>query len=54
MKLHGREVVDRAVRSHPTGVRGLKSVDLRVERKGYVSHPTGVRGLKSGNGRIHR
>ena len=33
--------------SHPTGVRGLKSVALRERCRLRASHPTGVRGLKS-------
>ena len=32
--------------SHPTGVRGLKWVDIRRGALYGKSHPTGVRGLK--------
>ena len=33
--------------SHPTGVRGLKSVINEMTQQTNPSHPTGVRGLKS-------
>ena len=34
------------MRSHPTWVRGLKLVTLRLVRSLVLSHPTWVRGLK--------
>ena len=35
------------LRSHPTGVRGLKIIDHRESHPHLRSHPTGVRGLKN-------
>ena len=32
--------------SHPTGVRGLKSIFAQLGIARVLSHPTGVRGLK--------
>ena len=34
--------------SHPTGVRGLKCLRVRLAVAWFWSHPTGVRGLKFG------
>ena len=34
------------MKSHPTGVRGLKSVQPPAPADAGRSHPTGVRGLK--------
>ena len=41
-----RAAVDAPVRSHPTGVRGLKYLRKRFGLAHFASHPTGVRGLK--------
>ena len=43
-----------SMRSHPTGVRGLKCARLTVNGQPFAeSHPTGVRGLKFHSEPVH-
>ena len=46
MKLLAARACNRACRSHPAGVRGLKLQQIPLRTLTLWSHPAGVRGLK--------